>query len=179
MKKGSVDRIVGISAIIISLCTLIMFIYQTKMIHQQSRLSVTPRLAFTTSLQENDSTSTYSITLMNKGIGPAIIQNAKIIYNDTEHDFDISDFLEKEFPNLDQKGQAWSFSTLEEGDALSAGESSVLLSCSIKNDKLAEVKEHLQFNGNQLPFNLNVEYASMYDELWEINLHKGGHPIEK
>ena len=54
-KKFNADRILGISAMVISLLTLAIFIYQTDIMRVQSKLSVKPRLDFTTNQGGTDS----------------------------------------------------------------------------------------------------------------------------
>lgn len=54
-KKISTDRLLGTSAMVINVLTLIIFIYQTDIMRLQSKLSVKPRLDFTTNQGGNDS----------------------------------------------------------------------------------------------------------------------------
>lgn len=65
-KLPKTDRLVGISAMIISLLTLIIFTYQTNVIRKQSKLSAKPRLSFITSQTVIDSLVIFEQTLTNK-----------------------------------------------------------------------------------------------------------------
>ena len=82
MKKNfNADRIIGLSAMLISLMTLIIFLYQTNLIKKQSVLSVRPRLTFSKNIDKtvtvkdstNSTTISIRLTLRNNGLGPAII----------------------------------------------------------------------------------------------------------
>ena len=68
LKKLNTDKILGLSAMLISICTLIVFLYQTNLIKKQQYMSVYPYLT----LGNNGSfTADYEYSLTNNGIGPA------------------------------------------------------------------------------------------------------------
>lgn len=177
MKKRTVDRIIGVSAIVVSTLTLIMFVYQTRIMHKQSRLSVTPRLAFGLDLTAVDTTLTYTRYVNNKGLGPAIINSSKIVQDDKEYEMDIETFVTTVFPELSNLGEFTSFSSLSDGHTLSAGESRVLFSYRFSESSASSINEYLQIGIDEdLPFNLIVEYSSMYDEKWRVESKTDGHP---
>ena len=83
--KMNTDRVIGLSAMLIGLLTLIIFTYQTSIIRKQSRLSVTPRLVFNTIQDQKDSSITYVVEIINKGLGPAVIESINIIEGNTDN----------------------------------------------------------------------------------------------
>lgn len=108
------DRIIGLSAMLISLMTLFIFLYQTNLLREQSRLSVRPRLAFSKNINKlvtmnvSDSTNStlinITLSLRNDGLGPAIIESNKVV--DKNNQYDILTFFDTVYPKL--KG-IWSF----------------------------------------------------------------------
>jgi hypothetical protein len=75
MKKIKSDNRLSFSAIFISICTLMLFLYQTNLIRKQQFMSVYPHL----SLQNEGSfTNNYKYILKNDGIGPAIIKSVQV-----------------------------------------------------------------------------------------------------
>jgi len=180
MNKDAVDRIIGVSAILISLITLIMFIHQTRIMHKQNRLSVMPRLGFTTSINMNDSTMTYATVLKNKGIGPAIIHSSKIEYKGTTYETEMSKFLNMQFPDLEKMGTFVVFNSISDGTAISEGESRTVFSYEFTQDKMVQIGEYIgvQAEEDELPFNVIIEYASIYDEKWRTTTNDRGHPVK-
>ena len=75
MKKIKSDNLLSFSAIFISICTLMVFLYQTNLIRKQQFMSVYPHLTLQNfgTLTEN-----YSFVLKNDGIGPAIIESVQV-----------------------------------------------------------------------------------------------------
>ncbi len=179
MKKRSVDRIMGVSAIMISLLTLLMFIYQTNIMHTQSRLSVMPRLGFSTSFNHSDSIIYFSTSIKNKGIGPAIINAVKISHDKTEYNLDFYDFFMKVFPKVEDFGEFKKFSNIVDGSTLAANESKVLFAFEFDEEKMEDLYGYLKIGEEEeLPFDIQIDYSSIYDEEWRIDINRGGHPIK-
>jgi hypothetical protein len=177
MKKETVDRMFGISAMIISFVTLIIFIYQTNIIHQQSRLSVRPRLNFQSAFNHNDSIITYILEIENKGIGPAIINEATIYYEGKKYPVEMESFFNEAYPGINKYGGFNRLSTLSEGSSLTANEVSILFSFSFHQEDMKKLEEYLQIKTEEeLPFKLVVNYSSIYEEEWQIDSDNNGHP---
>jgi len=81
MKKISADRIVSISAIVVSLGTLFIILYQTNLTRQEQKASVMPYLQFA----PNTNSGMSNIYLENKGLGPALITNYRIFNQEQEY----------------------------------------------------------------------------------------------
>jgi len=87
------QNIIAVGVTVISLCALIVSVFQTSLLNEErellreySRASVWPHLEITLgkSHDKNDeSISQLSLILTNSGVGPAIITDVKVTYNDT------------------------------------------------------------------------------------------------
>ncbi len=84
------EKILSISAMLVSLCTLIVFIYQTNLIRKEQYLSVFPYLSLGHS---GINTDTYSYVLKNDGIGPALITHISIQVGDSTFQEDLPSYL--------------------------------------------------------------------------------------
>ncbi len=176
------DRIVGFSAIMISLLTLVIFIYQTNIMHQQSRLSVKPRLLFSSAFgYEDDTLFRYSISLNNKGIGPAIIDSSFVIYNDDKYYNNWENFFSLATPGLSDFGEFTSFSNISPGGTLSADEEMVLFTYRCPVSKYPNVLEYLALSedADDLPLDMTVYYHSIYeDDKWVVRSNEIPRKIE-
>lgn len=74
-KLISNELLIGIAAMIISLSTLFVFIYQTNLIRKQQYMSVYPHLSF---IHMTPGSLDYRFILRNQGIGPAFISAINI-----------------------------------------------------------------------------------------------------
>ncbi len=77
-KTSTLQIIIGVSAVLVSLCALFVSISQAKLMREQMHLSVLPRIDI--SFSENPSEN-LNISINNCGIGPAEILATKIEYN--------------------------------------------------------------------------------------------------
>ena len=81
-KKLDTGLVVGLSAILISIATLFVYVYQARIMQEQLHTSVWPRIEWS-----NSNVGGVYVEVINKGIGPAIIKDAvmkvdgKKIYN--------------------------------------------------------------------------------------------------
>ena len=179
MKKINIstDRIIGLSAMLISLLTLIIFIYQTNIIRTQSRLSVRPRIAINQSQNTQDSTINLSVEIINKGLGPAIIESIQIIHEQRKYDLDFPAFFKKVYPDIYDFGNLINNTSLSKGSTLSPGESITLFTFSTK---LSDLQDLIILLGaaEKYPFEIDIIYASIYDEQWRVNSEHHDHPIE-
>ena len=169
MKKNwNTDRILGLSAMTISLLTLIIFIYQTNIMRKQSRLSVTPRLSFLQQEITNDSSYIYRNNMVNKGLGPAIIESVTIIYEGERINLRFSDFFEKYFPRYKEFVSMESDTKLSRGSTLTAGETVNFFTIAAPIKTVKAFQEYMQVKDDNLPFDIEVIYRSIYKERWEV-----------
>ncbi len=176
--KISTDRIIGISAMVISLLTLLIFMYQTRLVHEQSRLSVMPRMSFNDAQSLKDSIVTVSVTLKNKGLGPANIESIQIKGKNGLVPLNIRKHIESEFPELLDVVQLELSSAFGRGSTFSAGEESVLYKIVFHLRDIGRVLEILEIEADQNAFEIEVVYSSMYGQKWKETTYSSGPPVE-
>lgn len=180
MKKLNTDRILGISAMVISILTLAIFIYQTDIMRVQSKLSVKPRLDFTTNFGGNDSIISYQEVIENKGLGPAIIDSIYFLRNEKKYALDIEKLLQEELPKVLEYGYLYQHATLSRGTTLSPNEERPIFTYHIPHHRLDSLYAYLGMaNENENPFPINVIYTSIYeDEYWRMDNEDLDQPIK-
>jgi len=180
MKKFnlSTDRMIGLSAMMISLLTLIIFIYQTNLMREQSRLSVTPRISFNSNQKQVDSIIHISSEIVNKGLGPAIIESINIVHEGQSYDLDFPDFLEKVFPEVEEYGNLASNTSLSKGSTLAANEKITLYTFTLPIANIRALMQYLNMTQEEDPFTIEVIYSSIYNEQWKVQNHQKGHPTK-
>lgn len=176
--KWNSDKMIGLSAMLISLLTFVIFLYQTSIIRKQSRLSVTPR--FTLEEEVNigeDSTFTFRTVLANKGVGPGIVESVKILYNGKVFDGNFYGFITDEISK--RKGSEKVVQTGGVGKAavLQSNESYVLYKIKGAQSKMGEILKHYRTGDGQVVYNVEVIYSSMYEEKWRIRQNDFDHPV--
>ena len=164
------ERLLSLSAMTISFATLIIFIYQTNLIRKQNYLSILPYLSISTS--DNSAANSFSISLDNYGVGPAIIESSTISYlgikeDLREYDNELLKYLKAKAPILDSIASI-SYSTLDKGVAIPAGEKYNILTIfnSAEDYKLYKrILEDLIEKG----LYFEIKYKSIQDEHWVIS----------
>ena len=73
----SSEMLIAVFAIIISVSTLVVYIYQSNLMKQQQKMSVWPHLTYGPSWGADY----LNVILINRGIGPAIIENVNIEFD--------------------------------------------------------------------------------------------------
>ncbi len=159
------DKLVALSALSISLLTLVIFIRQTNIMEQQSHLSVMPYLMIEGSDQGLD--KMYILDLVNHGVGPAIIVDRKISYKGTEYDLEFDEFLREHVEGMDSV-KIISNSTVHRGLALPAGSTRTIIKIgggATSYNHFLKVLEQL----STPDFDYKITYKSIYDDRWYID----------
>lgn len=175
------EKLLSLTALLVSLLTLMVFIYQTNLIRQQQYMSVYPYLNLS---NEYGGTLRYNYTLTNEGIGPAIIESVKVISPESKVYDDLIDYVEDVIPEED--------STLLFHANISAGRL-IPANEKIKLIQLVDKKmlEDLGFEEiDTLPVNtfedvnslykilnhdslrIEIIYKSVYGEQWKLKNHQ-------
>ena len=89
------DRIVSVSAILVSIATLIMIFYQTSLTRKHQRASVMPSLEIGYSMKQEGAKLNESIWVSNNGLGPAFLEEINIIDDGKTYNIDPHEFLSK------------------------------------------------------------------------------------
>ncbi len=166
----STDRLLGLTAMMISMVTLIIFIYQTNLMRKQNYISVLPYLDFATTANAGD--DIFRLSLKNHGVGPAIIESIVLKYNDSVYDVadyedDVWSTLKAIVPALDSVRDL-STATLGKGMAIPANSTYTILA--VKGDPTAYqlvVGTLQQLLEQGLDYDLI--YKSILNERWIIH----------
>ena len=171
MKKPflSSDKIFGLTAMLISLVTLIIFVRQTNIMDKQSRLSAMPYLRFETSANSFD--QEFILDLVNYGVGPAIIDGKTISYGDQTFDLEFHEFLRSEFKSYGMDTiNIISNASINAGLAIpSGGERTILKVGGTKEDYQAFMSLFGKIQQEEKPLNFEIRYRSIYNDKWKIS----------
>ncbi|MEL6533975.1 MAG: hypothetical protein AAFQ98_01120 [Bacteroidota bacterium] len=174
-KFWSGERLLSVSAMLVSLLTLAVFAYQTNLIRKQQYKSVYPYLImsnyYTGSLR-------YSFGITNNGIGPAMIDSIRVVTESGREYGDILDYLRVQ--QIPRDSIWFVHSTLYKGSLIAAGESRDLVQ--MVNPKMLEdmglddmeglpendLSDARVLHGilNNDSVTIEVHYRSIYDETW-------------
>ncbi len=154
------EKLLTIVAILISISTLMVFIYQTNLIRKQQYLSVYPHLALGDYYTNSPN---YRYVLENKGIGPALIKSLKIKDKNKIYDKNLVPYLRKMIKKEDSLH--YTFAIIEEGRLISAKEKIDLIAS--KGGKINSNRLYKLIHRENLE--LIIEYESIYGERWRIS----------
>ena len=150
-KLPKTDRLLGISAMIISLLTLIIFTYQTHIIDKKNKLSVKPSLHIDAHQEDiirlTDTTITIKYTVTNKGLGPAIIHSSTLNYQNEDYPLDFDEFIMKKFPLINEYSSTLNSSPIIKSTIISAGETKDIFTFKIT------MKDSYKLPNNYFDFN--------------------------
>lgn len=156
MKNWSSDRLLSITAIVVSLGTLFTIVFQTNLIRKQQYASVLPYVE----IWPRITPTSFKLMIMNNGVGPAFVEDVRIHYNDSIYQGDPRAFTARVIRK--QEDVAYYYSTLKKGRLLPAGEIIELIG--IENDSTSALKLYRWFGTDTVQ--LEVEYKSVYEEKW-------------
>ncbi len=160
------ELLIGISAMIISLSSLVVFIYQTKLIKKQQYKSVYPHLNF---VHMHSNSIDYHFVIRNQGIGPAFITAIEIEDAEGTTFDNILDYLEHAIDKKDSI--SINYTDIQVGSLIQEKQNIELVKLS---DKAVNTKTFAKANilRQKLLSNLlrlTIEYESIYEEKWSIN----------
>ncbi|MEP5613314.1 MAG: hypothetical protein ABJP45_13765 [Cyclobacteriaceae bacterium] len=147
--SDKLERLSQIGIIIIALAAVFVAVWQVKILQDHNKLSVRPLMDFLLVTNED---SVLNVSISNRGIGPAIIQEISYTYQDSVH-------------------REW-YGILSAADLLEAtttqmnyGKNTVLSPNT--EFKILGVKKK---NHQQIGISVKIIYQSIYEEEFELNL---------
>jgi len=155
-KKLTPEMFVAIFAVIISLSTLFVYIYQSNLMKQQQKMSVWPHLTIGPSV----GVDYFILRMVNQGIGPAIIEKVIIEYDENQLE-GIHQIMEI-VPDSVQS--PFNYSSIWEGQVVMAGEPVDIVSV---NDP--KTVAYLTKELGSGKFSLEICYSSVYGDTWVTN----------
>ena len=143
---------VAATAFFVSVCSLFIYIYQSKIMADQQQVAVWPRVQWSRSNVEG-----FQFNVENKGVGPALVRKVQMSFNGQpiSGNAELVKAVMGEEPDI-----AWENSTLA-GRALSPGENVTLF-------KINDRAEGKLFNGKlrEGKFAMDITYCSIYGRCW-------------
>lgn len=175
------DKLIGISALIISLSTLGVFVYQTNLIRKQQYMAVYPHLNLT---NYYSSSLNYKYVLENEGVGPAFLRSLRIKeLNGTTYE----SLLEYLNHKIQDRDSIWiHYSDLYEGMLIQAEEEVVLFGLSDSEYQESKGRPENTVEGasklwdflNSDSLEVELMYESIYGEQWTITNHSNA-PVKQ
>lgn len=155
------DKFLSLFAVLLSVGTLLLFIYQTNLIRKQQYASVYPYLEMGFH-QRGFEKMKYVLT--NVGVGPALIEKIEIRTKEGAYEGYFSDFLMEMVERQGSDSIYFAFTDIAAGKMIPAGESLELISCHNRysSERMLELIDQYQVE-------LNITYASVYGEVWYIS----------
>ncbi|WP_145854789.1 hypothetical protein [Pedobacter suwonensis] len=172
--KISLDTIVGLCAIVTSICAIIITLYQTRLQKVQQYASVKPLLmnysqSFSGGDGKNGKSYHYEFIIVNQGLGPAIVSNYSYSYNSKRFE-NIAEILQqiKKENRLDST-KSVALANIWKNEILPVGEKLSLIN--IDDDRLAPLVEKADIK-------ITIEYKSLYGQEWRFISNDKSEPQE-
>lgn len=151
-RKHFREYLVAGTAFAVSVCSLFLYIYQSKLMAEQQHVAVWPYVEWYTS-----NLTDYHLSAHNKGVGPAIVRKVEMRWGDVPV-ADNRELVEAVMGKDTTLG--WQNSALQ-GRVLSPGEEVAFL----RIPDLAEAREFQEKFG-QRKLSLSITYCSIYGDCW-------------
>lgn len=157
------EKIVSMAAMFISICTLFTIIYQTTIFREQQYASVYPRLE----IWNNGGRENYQFTIVNTGIGPAFIEDVRIIHADSVFQGDPARFASFYMKTLGDsvRNMSYNYSNMPTGRLIRPGQEVRMITI---EDSRRATQFFRKLFGNQTA-KLEVVYSSVYGERWKLS----------
>ena len=159
-KFWSSEKMLSLTAVLVSVVTLVVFLYQTNLIRKQQYMSVYPFLELSHKGIETDD---YAFVLKNKGIGPALITKVVIVEKGKPAVHDFVDYIAQR--KLERDSFSFLYANIFEGRLISAGEQLELIA-NHNNDFAGALRLLELLTDENLTW--EIEYESIYGERWRL-----------
>jgi hypothetical protein len=148
------EWIIAFSAVLVSILTLFVYIYQARIMMEQQHASAWPYLEWTLTISPG---TEFYLSVQNKGTGPAIVKNTQLMLDGKliGHRELVRDVLGQKMDSL------WLFFSQVDNRVLAPGDEIRLFQ--VKNDngvkvpKLSGISKRIQYT---------ICYCSVYDDCW-------------
>ena len=172
-KKISISLIIALFAVLISFTSVLIGYKETTILEEQQKLlfqqqgaSVWPFLENSPNFEISDSTATFSYSVSNKGVGPAIVSEVNYSYKNKKiTNWGLYLELEKEYPNLSIfqiQNENLSGKVLAPGESFNVVTIKVIEKTKVKEkliDILIKISEE---------YKLTYCYCSVYGDCWQV-----------
>lgn len=170
LKKLNSEKILSLTAMLVSITTLIVFLYQTNLIRKQQYMSVYPYLSMT---NFGSNTNNYTFVLKNDGIGPAIIKSIEVKTKDGQTFNDIDPYVKSKLQRSDSV--SYYHTNLSVGMLIPANTQIKIVE---NRDKKLSTSIRLFDILNKEGTTMVIKYESIYEEVWTIT-NQSGIPVKQ
>lgn len=154
----SSEMIVALAAIVVSVMTLGVYIFQARIMADQQQTSVWPYVEWTLTFLSEENQEFY-ISVMNKGVGPALINDTKLYLDGKPYTYnDYRDFM-KDLVGQETRDCLWIVYSVADNRVMAPGE----------EVKIFHAKA---WQGTRIPsidydrIKYSLCYCSIYDDCW-------------
>jgi hypothetical protein len=180
-KFWNAEKLLGVSALLVSVASVLAIFYQTHLMQKQQYASVLPYLE----LWNTGGGDNYRLLLINNGTGPAFVKDVKVHYQGKIYAMDHHNFWYQQMylPDSvkweallakDSTRKSYFYGNLYRGRVIKSGEEFALFT-------ITNSPEMVQALGGMFGNNtarLEVTYTSIYDEEWRLK-GTGSVPIKQ
>lgn len=165
------EKLIGISAMLISIGTLFVLVYQTRLIREQQYKSVYPHLMFTNIISSANEEFVFSI--VNNGVGPAFITNVEVQQNEKLLTNSINGYIR----NNEYLPDSISLHTTSMFNGMLFPEKQEVRLVEVKEESFEKgwLKLYEIIYNDSIDF--TIEYESIYGEKWSVS-RKNNIPVK-
>lgn len=157
-RKLSTEMIVALAAIVVSIMTLFVYIYQARIMQEQQHTSVWPHVEWATTYYSEVSQEFY-ISVVNKGVGPALVNDTKLYLDDKAYSYnEYSEFM-KDLLGQGKRDSLWIVYSVADNRVLAPGDEVKIFH--VKNWREARIPK---VDFNRIRYTLC--YCSIYNDCW-------------
>lgn len=164
------EKLLSISAILISVCTLGVFLYQTNLVRKQQYMAVFP---YVTMSNYGTGTDNYKFVIENNGIGPAIVTSIEVTTDSGENYPDIVDYVRSRLTPIDSV--YFFYANISPGRLIPEKGTIEVIGVSANNIKSGSALNKIL---NSEDKDIIIEYESVYGEKWVLK-DDLGYPVKK
>lgn len=158
------NKVMSISAILVSFMTFLVLIYQTSIMREQQLLSVFPYL---TVFNQGSQTPNYRFVMNNQGIGPAVLEKIEISYQGKLTPYqDLVSFVLDHSPKVSALENVL-HSNIYPGRLVPAGEIFSIFEVKDSFEESVILRSELDRLLEE-GLTWKITYSSVYEEQWEI-----------
>jgi hypothetical protein len=175
-KFWNIEIMVGIMATIVSLCALIVSVTQTRIMREQQYAQVWPNLTYGVWKTNTfpDSTAEFEFHLNNKGVGPAIIKDVKMVYKgEIFEDQDRYRLFQKMIKDTSQI--LFGFGSVEKNKVMLAGEDHTMWGFG-RSKNTHKIINEIWTSRHEGYLDIVICYQNIYGKTWI--LHNGNETEE-
>ena len=156
------EMIVALAAIVVSVMSLAVYIFQANIMMDQQHTAVWPHVEWSTTYVSDDQNQEFYISVVNKGVGPALVKDTKLyldgkVYKNGDYD----DFM-KDLMGEGRRDSLWILYSVVDNRVMAPGD----------EVRIFHVKN---WQGARIPvvdysrYKYELCYCSIYDDCWSTD----------